>query len=89
MKGFDETVEHELCVYRTGACLGMELACEPGILLVGNTFVGAVVHVDEQFTPFASQCLGIHGITMVLACYIASVSAHLANRLVVGTVTIL
>ena len=66
----------------------MELACEPGILLVAYALVAAVVHIHEEFTPVAAQCLGIYGITMVLTGDIAAVGAHLPHWLVVRAMSI-
>ena len=45
--------------------------------------IGTVVHVYEEFAPVVAECLGIHSIPMVLACYIAAVSAYLTHGLVV------
>ena len=66
----------------------MELAREPGIGLMANTLVRTVVHVHKEFAPVSVECRGINGITVVLRSNIATVGTHLANGLVMGTVTV-
>ena len=67
----------------------MELACEPRVLLVAYALIRAVVHIHEEFAPVAAECLGIHGISVVLTCDITAVGAHLSHWLIVRAMTIL
>ena len=67
----------------------MELAREPGVRLVTDALVRAVVHIDKQLAPFAAQCRGIDSIAVILRRDIAAVCSHLAYRLVMRAVPIL
>ena len=66
LQALNKLVEHEHGVERSRTCLGVELRREPWIGLVADTFIGTVVHVDEELFPVSAKCLAINGIAMVL-----------------------
>lgn len=66
----------------------MELAGEPRVALVADALVGAVVHVDEKLLPVCAERGCVNGIAVVLAGYVAVVSADHAHGLVVGAVAV-
>ena len=67
----------------------MELGREPGIGLVANTLVRAVVHIYEERLPVRGQRRSIYGKTVILTGDVALRRANLLNRLVMTTMTIL
>ena len=66
----------------------MELSREPGVLLVADTFVRTVVHVDEERFPVGSQCVVVYSITVVLRGDETLFRAYHAYRLVMAAVTV-
>ena len=68
--------------------LRVELRGEEGLGLVAYAFVGAVVHVDEEWFPLFGQCFGVDGETVVLRCDETFVGAEAAHRLVVAAVSV-
>ena len=67
----------------------MELSREPGVALVADTLVGAVVHIYEERLPVGRQSSCIYGIAMILGSNEALGAAHTLNGLVVTAVTVL
>ena len=67
----------------------MELSREPGVGLVTDTLVGAVVHIYEEGLPVGRQRIGIYGIAMILGSDEALGATHTLNGLVVTAVTVL
>ena len=66
----------------------MELGGEPGVGLVADALVGAVVHIHEKRFPFGGQSISIHRIAVVLRSDKASVRAHHPHGLVVAAMTV-
>ena len=67
----------------------MELSREPGVGLVTDTLVRAVVHIYEEGLPVGRQCIGIYRIAVVLRGDEALSATNALNGLVVTTVTVL
>lgn len=88
VKQFHKFVKQELCVHGSGAGFGVELCGEPRVMLVADTLVGAVVHVDEIRLPVGGERLGIYGVAVVLRGDETARSAYLLHGLVVAAMTI-
>ena len=86
LEEFHELIEEELSVQRAGGCFRMELHREPGVAAVAYAFVGAVVHIHEEWLPFGRKALVIDGVTVVLGGDVAFLSPYQAHRLVVTAV---
>lgn len=65
----------------------MELDTEVWLVDVHNTFVAAVVGVDEKLFPASGQCGSIDGETVVLRSDVALSGNHACARDIVATVT--
>lgn len=87
-KHFYEIVEYEFSIAWAAACLRVELRREVGQCAVAYAFVGAIVHVHEQWFPVGRQCLVIHSEAMVLRCYEAAFCSEHSHRLVVAPVAV-
>ena len=84
----NEIVEEEFRVHRAAGGLRVELRREERLAGVADTFVGAVVHVDEVRLPALRQASVVHREAVVLRSDEALVRARLAHRLVVGAVAV-
>ena len=83
-----EAVEEHFRIQRAAVGLGMELDGEPGHAFVLHTFVGAIVHVDQEGLPAFRQGVVGYGVTVVLAGDEALGGAVQAHRLVVAAVAV-
>ena len=67
---------------------GWNWAGEPGIRLVADALVRAVVHVHKERFPIGAQRVVVHRIAVILAGDEATLGAHHAHRLVVAAVSV-
>src|SRR5215470_1274878 len=63
---FQEVVEQEIRVSRTGRRLRMELHTIERFIAVVNPFIGSVVRIHKPFLPVRRQRRRIDGIAMIL-----------------------
>ncbi len=66
----------------------MELGREEGFAAVADSFVGVIVHVDEEGFPVGRKGSGVHCESMVLGSDEALVGADAAHGLVVASVAV-
>ena len=68
---------------------GWNCELNQGVLLVADTLVGGIVHIDEELLPVLVQRARIDGVAVVLRGDEALLRAHHAHRLVVAAVAVL
>mmetsp|Transcript_13563 Transcript_13563/g.24040 ORF Transcript_13563/g.24040 Transcript_13563/m.24040 type:complete len:838 (+) Transcript_13563:2027-4540(+) len=81
-----EHVEQELRVRGAAAVLRVELGREPGVLLVHDALVGAVVHVLKEHLPVLGQRGAVHRVAVVLRGDVALAGEHVHHGLVLPAV---
>mmetsp|Transcript_18365 Transcript_18365/g.28644 ORF Transcript_18365/g.28644 Transcript_18365/m.28644 type:complete len:839 (-) Transcript_18365:393-2909(-) len=81
-----EHVEEELRVRGAAAVLRVELGREPGVLLVHDALVGAVVHVLKEHLPVLGQRGAVHRVAVVLRGDVALAGEHVHHGLVLPAV---
>src|SRR5437660_6016490 len=77
-----EIVEEEVRVFGPRFPLRMELNAEIRLSLRANSFIRAVVDVDEPWVPALRQTVTVDCITMVLARYVTAPRQQILYRLI-------